>query len=204
MTPSRNRVTPFGDVEAFPLRGAFTGNRGILHSGHEIVRFHQHNSWVTCALEFKDWWHEQWTAHHMTWLFFHDEAVALAAGHRPCALCRRADYQRYRSAWAQASGGRLPSAQEMNRQLHSERIVRGTPRRRFQTAAASELPDGAFVELDGLPYLLTGSSAVLWTREGYGARRPRPTGALTVITPASSVAVLRAGYRAQIDPAATA
>jgi hypothetical protein len=40
MSPARNRVTPMGDIEAIPLRGAWTGNRGILHSGHEIVRFH--------------------------------------------------------------------------------------------------------------------------------------------------------------------
>jgi len=38
--PYRNRVTPLGDIVAIPLRGAWTGNRGVLHSGHDIVRFH--------------------------------------------------------------------------------------------------------------------------------------------------------------------
>jgi integrase len=38
MMPARNRVTPTGDIEAILLRGAWTGNRGILHSGHEIAR----------------------------------------------------------------------------------------------------------------------------------------------------------------------
>ena len=106
MSPARNRVTPLGDIEAFPLRGAWTGNRGILHSGHEIVRFHASDLWITCALRFKDWWHEQWQPHHFTWLYFHDEAVSFAAGHRPCALCRRDAYDAYREAWP----GPLPSA----------------------------------------------------------------------------------------------
>ena len=29
--PSQNRVDPYGDVVAIDLRGAWTGNRGILH-----------------------------------------------------------------------------------------------------------------------------------------------------------------------------
>ena len=145
MTPARNRVTPYGDLEAIPLRGAFTGNRGILHEGREIVRFHQHDSWVTCSLEYKGLRREQWVPHRMTWLFFHDEAVSLAAGHRPCALCRRGDYDRYRAAWADAAGS-APSAKEMNRVLHGERIVRGTHRRRLHEAPAGDLPDGVFVD----------------------------------------------------------
>jgi hypothetical protein len=44
MTPARNRATPGGDIVAIPLRGAWTGNRGILHSGREIVRFHAGNT----------------------------------------------------------------------------------------------------------------------------------------------------------------
>ena len=84
--PARNRVTPLGDVVAIPLRGAWTGNRGILHAGREIVRFHASDLWITCALSFRGRWSEQWRPHHFTWLYFHDEAVSFAAGHRPCAL----------------------------------------------------------------------------------------------------------------------
>ena len=80
---ARNRVTPMGEIEAFPLRGAWTGNRGILHRGHEIVRFHASDLWITCALEFRGRWHQQWQPHHYTFLYFHDEAVSFAAGHRP-------------------------------------------------------------------------------------------------------------------------
>jgi hypothetical protein len=202
-SPACNRVTPYGDIEAFPLRGAYTGNRGILHSGRRIVRFHQHDSWVTCALRFKDRWHEQWLPHRMTWLYFHDEAVALAAGHRPCAECRRASYKQYQAAWADGRGGTPPSAREMNRRLHAERIVRGTRRRRLHRDDAAGLPDGTFVELDGAPYVILDADAVEWTREGYRARRRRPAGSVTVITPPSTVAVLRAGYPVAIDPSAS-
>jgi hypothetical protein len=199
-TPACNRVTPFGEIEAFPLRGAFTGNRGILHSGKRIVRFHAHDSWVTCALRFNDRWSEQWLPRHFTWLYFHDEAVSFAAGHRPCAECRHSSYKRYRAAWTDAQGGEAPSARAINRRLHSERIVRGTHRRQLHTQPWSGLPDGAFVELGGVPFVVAGAEAVEWTRAGYRARRPRPArGVATVITPPSTVAVLRSGYPVEID-----
>jgi hypothetical protein len=202
MSPARNRVTPFGDIEAFPLRGMFTGNRGILHEGREIVRNHGHQAWITCALRFKDRWREQWLPGRYTYLFFHDEAVALAAGHRPCAECRRADYDRYRAAWAASSGGALPSAVEMNRRLHAERLVPRTRRRRLHAMPASSLPDGTFVTLGGTPWLVAGAEVVEWTREGYASRRPRPEGVVDVITPPASVAVLGAGYSVRVDPRA--
>jgi hypothetical protein len=82
VTPAQNRVTPTGDIEAIPLRCAWTGNRGILHSGREIVRFHAGDLWIACALEFRGRWHEQWRPHHYTFLYFYDEAVSFAAGHR--------------------------------------------------------------------------------------------------------------------------
>lgn len=201
--PSRNRVTPMGEIEAFPLRGAWTGNRGILHSGREIVRLHASDLWITCALEFRGRWHEQWQPHHYTFLFFHDEAVSFAAGHRPCAECRRDAYDAYRNAWAESLGVELPSAKEMNRALHSERIVRGTHRRRLHRLPWADLPDGAFVLLDASPAVVVGSRVVEWTRAGYAAGRARPTeGAADAITPPSTLAALRAGYPVQIDASA--
>jgi hypothetical protein len=201
--PAQNRVTPYGGIEAFPLRGAFTGNRGILHEGGRIVRFHAHDAWITCALRFKDRWSEQWLPRHYTWLFFHDEAVSFAAGHRPCAECRWTDYQRYKAAWAEAHAEEPPSAKEMNRRLHRERIVRGSHRRQLHEQDWPGLPDGAFVELDGAPLLVLGKQLVEWTREGYGARRRRPArGTAVAITPPSTLAALRAGYPVQIDQAA--
>jgi hypothetical protein len=200
---ARNRVTPLGDIEAFPLRCAWTGNRGILHSGREIVRFHASDLWITCLLEFQDRHHEQWVPHHYTFLYFHDEAVSFAAGHRPCAYCRRESYDAYRNAWAEALGVDVPSAKQMNQQLHRERIVRGTHRRRLHSMSWRELPDGAFVLLDTVPAVVLGDELVEWTRAGYGSRRERPTsGTAHVITPPASVAAFRAGYAVQVDGAA--
>lgn len=203
MTPARNRVTPLGEIEAIPLRGAWTGNRGILHRDREVVRFHASDLWITCALEFRGRWREQWQPHHYTFLFFHDEAVSFAAGHRPCAECRRESYDAYRAAWAKGLGIATPSAKQINRQLHGERIVRGTHRRRLHPMAWASLPDGAFVLLDQNPAVVIGDQLSEWTREGYGERQARPRrGAASVITPPSTVAALRAGYPVQIDESA--
>ena len=200
----RNRVTPTGEIVAVPLRGAWCGNRGILHRGREVVRSHASDLWITCRLSFRDWRLPQWEAGHYTLLFFHDEAVSLAAGHRPCALCRRKDYEVYRTAWAKGLGGERPSAKEMNRRLHAERNVRGTSRRRWHAARWEDLPAGAYVLLDGVPALVLERTVVPWTTAGYGTPRPRPrAGDVELVTPPASVAALRAGYVPQIDPSAT-
>jgi hypothetical protein len=201
VTPARNRVTPMGDIVATPLRGAWTGNRGIVHEGREIVRFHASDLWITCALEFRGRHDVQWRPHHFTWLFFHDEAVSFAAGHRPCAECRRDAYNAYRQAWTEGLGGHQPSAKEINRRLHGERIVRGTHRRRLHAMPWADLPDGAFVRLedDTTPALVLGDALREWTIDGYGARRKRPrAGTAQAITPPASLAALRAGYPVQI------
>ena len=196
----RNRVTPLGDIEAFPMRGAWTGNRGVLHSGTEIVRFHASDLWITCRLEFRGWWREQWLPNRWTHLYFHDEAVAFAAGHRPCAECRRSAYNDYRDRWARSLGVDPPSAKDMNRQLHGERLYRGTHRRRMHDRPWQPLPDGTFVLHRAEPYLVLGDELVQWTREGYRAHVARPArGDAVVITPPSTVAVLAAGYPVQID-----
>lgn len=202
-SPARNRVTPDGDIVAIPMRGAWTGNRGILHSGKDIVRFHGGNLWITCRLSFRQRWHEQWRPHHFTWLYFHDEAVSFAAGHRPCGECRHASYVAYRDAWAEGLGVDRPSAGDMNRQLHGERIVRGTHLRRRHELPWAGLPDGTFVRLPGAPALVLGGRLVEWTHQGYRDRHPRPAhGTATVLTPPSTIAVLRMGYPVQIDESA--
>ncbi|HEY2054825.1 MAG TPA: hypothetical protein VGH14_12910 [Solirubrobacterales bacterium] len=198
--PERNRVTPTGEIVATPLRGAWTGNRGVLHEGREIVRFHAGNLWITCALEFRDRHRELWIPDRWTPLFFHDEAVAFAAGHRPCGECRHAEYQAYKAAWAAGQGVPPPSAGAMNRQLHAERIFPGTHRRRFHEIPWAELPDGAFVLEDGAPRLVLDGALVAWTPDGYGERRRRPgRGTALAITPPATLAVLRAGYPVQVD-----
>ena len=137
--PERNRVTPFGDIIATPARGAWTGNRGQLHRGHEIVRFHASDLWITCALEFRGRWHEQWQPGRYTYLYFFDEAVSLAAGHRPCAECRRESYNAYRAAWSEGLGTVLPSPKDQNSQMHGERQVRATHQRRLHRMPWPEL-----------------------------------------------------------------
>ena len=160
----RNRVTPTGDVVDSTLRGAWTGNRGVLHDGHEIVRFHAGDLWITCALEFRGRWREQWLPNRYTHLFFLDEAVSFAAGHRPCGECRRPAYTAYRDAWP----GR-PSATGMNRQLHRERLHPGTHVRRLHELRWADLPDGVFVLRGDHPELVVDGHLTEWTTAGYGA-----------------------------------
>jgi hypothetical protein len=197
-----NRVTPRGDIVAIELRGAWLGNRGILHRDTDVLWFHRSNLWIICALQHKDWRLPQWAAHHFTVLFFHDEAVALAAGHRPCALCRRDAYNDYRRAWAAGLDTAVPLAKAIDHQLHGERIVRGTHRRRLHPMEWHTVPAGAFVQVAGQPALALHDVVVPWTVDGYAEAMARPgSGIVDVITPPSSVAALRAGYEPQIDPA---
>ncbi len=204
-SPRPNRVTPLGDVVAVPLRGAWCGNRGILHKGTEVVRFHAGDLWITCALSFKDWRLPQWEPGHFTLLFFHDEAVSLAAGHRPCALCRRPAYNSYREAVAAMVGSHPPLARELDRALHAQRLYRGTHRRRLHDVPWADVPDGAFVVHEGCPALVSSDRLVPWTATGYGAAVPRPGyPTADVITPPTSLAALRGGYQPQVDPSAAA
>ena len=197
--PKRNRVTPYGDIVAIDLRGAWLGNRGILHEGEEIVAFHRHRLWITCALQHRDWRLPQWQPHHFTVLFFHDEAVSLAAGHRPCALCRRADYNAYRRAWSAATGAPAPLADDLDRTLHAQRLVAGTHVRRLHELGWGTLPTGAFVVVDDEPLLVRGDEVIPWSTSGYAEPRQRPrTGSVRVLTPPGSVDALRHGYLPQI------
>jgi hypothetical protein len=175
------------------------GNRGRLHEGRgarDIVRNHQTKTRITCVLEFKGRRAPQWAPNHYTQLFFLDEAVAFAAGHRPCAECRRGDYNAYRQAWSQTHGDTTAYAKAMDDQLHRERT--GNP----HLLAWSALPDGVFVDSEDGPAVVVGDHLAVWDERAYAYRRrlPRPAaGSASVLTPPSTVAVLRAGYPVQID-----
>jgi hypothetical protein len=208
-----NRVTPFATIEALPGRGLFMGNRGgALHprtGEHRIVRPFATRAWITCVLDWKPGVRApQWIPGRYTPLFFLDEATAFAAGHRPCALCRRGAYLRFRDAWVAAglvaAGAAAPRAAEMDARLHAERGEgRGAARRqRLHDAPAKSLPDGVMVTLDSRAWLLAGGQLWRWADGGYDGTRPHPSGSLRVLTPAATVAVLRAGYRPEIHPSA--
>lgn len=191
----QNRVTPEGRIIADPARGMFMGNRGVLHddAGNILAPF-RHRSWVCCVLRFRGRKREIMKPGHYTELFFLDEAAALAAGHRPCAECRRADYDRFRAAWA--GDGPLPSAKAMDAALHAARVM---PRTRVQVthnAPGESLPDGTFIRWQDRPALILGDRLLPWAPSGYGPATARPASVeVTVLTPAPTVAVLAAGYR---------
>ena len=190
----QNRVTPFGDIVAIDQRGLFMGNRGSIHRGRDIVRPWQVRRWITCTLTYKDWVAPVWASGRWTALFFWDEAVALAAGHRPCALCRREDYDRFGALWLQIHPGQA-GADAMDAQLHEERIAPGTRGQRHHEAPFDDLPDGAFVMHAGAPQLLLGAELLRWAPRGYGARSARPAGTRAqLITPPSLTAILRTGW----------
>jgi hypothetical protein len=188
VSPLRNRVAPDGRIVAVPERGTLMGNRGVLHRDDGvIVRDWQVRRWIACRLEFKGRHRALLQPRRWTELFFLDEATAIAAGHRPCAECRRADYVRWQRAW-EAAGLGASSADAMDAVLHPDRLARTL------RAPGGELPDGTIVEHDGAPFLVHGGALRAWGFGGYGTPIEPPAGDLRVITPAASVAVLRAGY----------
>jgi len=193
--PRRNRVTPTGEFIGTPHRGTLMGNRGVIHVDGEIVRPWRVKRWIACRLEFKGRHREIMRPGRWTELFFLDEATALAAGHRPCAECRRADYKRWQAAWAAAFPGAPTGADAMDERLHADRLG---PR------PVAVAPPGAFVALDGAPWLVTAGGLREWTPAGYGARRAGPDGPLALVTPATTAAVIAAGYAPNLHPTAHA
>jgi hypothetical protein len=179
------------------------GNRGVLiDAQRRLVRDSQVRRWIACRLEFRGRHRTVMTPNTWTELFFLDELTALAAGHRPCAECRRADFRAFQSAWRQAFPERPFSADAMDLVLHAERRS-GPWRKHTYVAAGDALPDGTFVAIDARAWLVQGDTLRAWTADGYDKPQPRPRGTeLTVLTPASIVGVLRAGYRPGAHPTA--
>ncbi len=194
--PLQNRVTPLGALIADPGRGLVYGNRGCLHddNGH-IRRRYSGKRWIACRLEFRGWRRAQLLQPgRFTELFFLDEATAFAAGHRPCALCRREDYDRLVGIWRGLHPDQI-GADAIDAQLHAERVDPGTRAQLRHEAPIDDLPDGAFVLNDDVPELVLGGSLLRWTARGYADRKPRPAAQrVVVITPPSIIAVLQAGW----------
>ena len=182
--PLQNRVTPLGELVATPERGLVYGNRGRLHDECGVLRRQwQVKRWISCRLDFRGRYRPggPMAPNRYTGLFFLDEATALAAGHRPCAECRNADY---RSFLALTGTSR---ADELDSRLHAERG-------HLHERKLEDLPDGAFVVLDREPWLVLGSELLRWTPGGYSTRRPRFDGGADVVTPPTSVHVLASGW----------
>jgi hypothetical protein len=201
--PLPNRVDPFGHLFADPARGLMFGNRGgRFHRDDRTLGARRWVSrrWICCVLDFKGRHREVWGAGY-TELFFLDEPTALAAGHRPCFECRRADAQAFAAAFA--GGDRsAPGADDIDRVLHAERLDNGGKRR--HRLALDDLPDGAFLTLADEPdaaFAVRGAALLRWSPVGYVERRRRPRGiTVAVLTPPGTLGALVAGYAPRWHP----
>jgi hypothetical protein len=196
----QNRVTPLSELIATPARGLVYGNRGCLHDDTgRIRRRFNGRRWISCQLQFKDWRRGPLLQPgKFTELFFLDEATAFAAGHRPCALCRRADYNRFVERWQALHPGQT-GADAIDAHLHDERVEPGTRRQRHHNAPLADLPDGAFVLHEGAPHLVLGDNLLAWSAAGYEARVRRPDAhTARLITPPSLVEVLRTDWQSLV------
>lgn len=196
-------MTPFGTFAAVAERGLFMGNRGNLRRPDGTQKPWHARGWVCCLTAFRGRRIDLDDARRYTPLFFLDEAVALAAGHRPCGECRHADYQAFKQAWRRAFAipDAVPlAAGDMDIALHKARIAHG--RQITFRATLRDLPAGTFVALDDRPgaaFLVSSGRLHRWSHAGYGPPVGLPSDArLSVLTPRPTVAVLRAGYAPRV------
>lgn len=197
--PLQNRVLPNGDIIATSARGTLMGNRGLLHNDRkEVVRPFRLKAWITCALEFKGRKRQLMSPGMYTELFFLDEVTALAAGHRPCAECRRQRFNGFKRAWqaahSESADSKLKVA-EIDAVLHAQRMSPDGSRPLW-LARLAELPIGTMIERDGRYYAVHASGLLPWHVDGYGqALAGAAEGLVGVVTPRATVAVLAAGYQ---------
>ena len=205
-SPLQNRVTPFGEIIAVPERGTLMGNRGgCLHTAERRLTGRRWVSrrWIACLLEFRGRRRAVMSPRRYTELFFLDEATALAAGHRPCRECRRADFERFKAAWLRGNPGWGFSADvsidAIDRALHAERVGPGGGKATFRAplAGVAGLPEGTFIapiDETNTSYLLARGALWRWTPDGYSGARPPGAGEAAVLTPRSAVNAVAAGY----------
>jgi hypothetical protein len=202
--PLQNRVTPFGDIVATSERGMFTGNRGIIHDPDTKTLLNRRwasPDWITCTCDFRGRRRDVMATRSWTELFFLDEATSLAAGHRPCFFCRRADANRFRAAWEEGNGVTRAKAREIDAVLHRERLDGRIKRLHALDGAIGELPDGAMIGVGGESYLIVKGRVLRWSFTSYGATDDMLTDA-QLLTPPSTLKALRAGYRPVLDATA--
>ncbi|MEZ5102156.1 MAG: hypothetical protein R3C15_20600 [Thermoleophilia bacterium] len=204
--PLQSRVRPDGELVADPTRGLLLGNRGgRLHDPATRTlgrRRWTSARWISCELAFGGRRREVWGEGY-TELFFLDEPTALAAGHRPCYECRRADALAFAAAVARAEGlERAPTAGELDRRLHRERLDGRV--RRLHRLDAADLPDGAVVASGDAFLALRDDRALAWTPAAWLPAGARPDGELDVLTPPTALAALAAGFAPRWHPSAEA
>jgi hypothetical protein len=200
--PLQNRVTPTGAIVADASRGLMMGNRGCLHGQGRTLGVSRWRSklWICCVLVWKGVRRDPMPPGRWTALFFTDEVTALAAGHRPCAYCRRRDFLDFAGAWRVARGlDHRPWAAEMDEILHRERVDRLRRQITYPLPPAGA-PDGTVIRVDGVTGLLLGGRLRPWSFHGYGPPVPVPSGAVEVLTPPSIVAAIATGYRPLVHP----
>lgn len=195
--PLQNRVDPYGKLHAVPDRGAWIGNRGVLHDeSKRIVAPWRLKRWITCTLRFKDRHRVVFAPRRWSELFFLDEATAFAAGHRPCAECRRDRFNEFRRAWLSANADLLEDEssriEEIDKVLHAERALRGGGKQ-THTAQLHTLPSGTFVEYQHVPHLIWSGRLWPWTFSGYAAPITARATEVAVLTPKSIVRVFQSG-----------
>jgi hypothetical protein len=173
------------------------------------VRHHRSALWIICLTSFRGWRHPLDEPGRWTPLFFLDDAVALAAGHRPCGFCRRDDHWRYRDAVGAAEGASRPIlASDLDRRLVAERHRRGRgldrrADRLVWEAPIGDLPDGTVVVHHDAPALVVEDRLHRFTFDGWDEPEARPRRArATVLTPPTSVAALAHGFRPTLHPTA--
>lgn len=204
--PLQNRVDPWGALNAAPTRGSLMGNRGILHNdSRQIVRPWAGKSWVTCELHFGEVHRQVFGSGSYSELFFLDEATAFAAGHRPCNYCRKARYAEFKAAWLRTN---LPQAvgntpiTEIDKVLHAERAIPGGKKVMFR-AAVTDLPSGSIFEYENAAYLVWKGANHRWSFEGYTPSFLQlGSQTVSVLTPASIVRILRAGFTPSVHASA--
>ncbi|MBS0030045.1 hypothetical protein ACTJJ0_21405 [Chitinophaga sp. 22321] len=200
----QNRVNPFGQIIKTSARGAWMGNRGVLHDDQQqIRRTYKTIAWITCLLQFKNWKRTVMTPRRYTELFFMDEATAFSAGHRLCFECRRKDYDRFKSCWLKGNAAYgfddSASIKEIDKILQQERIDPQGNKVSYMDGVGN-LPDGSFIVYHDQPYVIVKPAMYAWSPAGYTAREalPPPEETVKVLTPLSIVNTFRAGYVPEI------
>lgn len=199
--PLQNRVTPWGEIIADAARGTMMGNRGgVLHRADRTLgpRRWVSKRWICCRLSFGARRRDVMSPGRYTELFFLDEATALAAGHRPCFECRRAEAMAFAGGWSAARGLATPArSDEIDEALHAERVDPATGAKRLRDVDLDLMPAGTIV-LAGprrVPHLVLADSLRPWTIAGYGAPTPRPHRCIVpALTPPGIIATLNFGY----------